>query len=148
VHEVRTARTERTISAPPERVFEVLSDHARYDRFRGIRGSTLLREGQPPPNGLGALRRILIGPLRFEEEITVYEDPTRLDYLIVQINAPFDHQGGSIRLTETDGGTHAEWTSTFRVRSLLGPLQERVWAIALGRGFGRVLADVERILNP
>jgi uncharacterized protein YndB with AHSA1/START domain len=144
---VRTARAERTIGAPLERVFEILSDHAGYGRFRGIRDSILLREGDPPPNGLGALRRFLVGPLRFEEEITVYDEPSRLDYLIVQINVPFDHQGASIRLTEVDGVTHVEWISTFRVRSLIGPLQERIWALALRRGFRRVLEDVERMLR-
>ena len=144
---MRTVRVKRTIKAPRDRVFEMLSDHAGYERFRGIRGSILLRKGDPPPNGLGALRRILIGPLKFEEEITLYEQPTRLDYLIVQINVPFDHQGASIRLTETEGGTHAEWLSTFRVRSLLAPIIERCWSFALGRGFRRVLKDVERTLS-
>jgi len=144
---MRTVRVERTIAAPRERVFEVLSDHANYDRFRGIREAILLRKGEPPPNGLGALRRVLIGPLKFEEEITLYEEPARFDYLIVQINVPFDHQGGTIRLSEADGGTRAEWTSTFRIRSLLAPILERCWSFGLGRGFKRVLKDVERILS-
>jgi hypothetical protein len=144
---MRTIRVERMIAAPRERVFEVLTDHANYDRFRGIRGSILLRKGEPPPNGLGALRRILIGPLKFEEEITLYEEPARFDYLIVQINVPFDHQGASIRLKETDGGTHVEWTSTFRVRSLLAPVIERIWSFSLGRGFRGVLKHVDRMLR-
>ena len=147
---MRTVRVQRTIAAPRERVFEVLSDHANYDRFRGIRDSVLLRKGDPPPNGLGALRRVLIGPLKalkMEEEVTLYEEPSRFDYLIVQINVPFDHQGGSIRLTEVEGGTRAEWLSTFRVRSLLAPIIERAWSLALGRGFRRVLKDVDRMLR-
>jgi uncharacterized protein YndB with AHSA1/START domain len=146
---MRTVRVERTIPAPPERVFEVITDHARYDRFRGIRGSELLSEGDPPPNGLGAMRRILIGPLRFEEEITAYEPAKRMDYLIVRINVPFDHQGGSMRLTAEDGGTKVEWTSTFRVPlPLIGGIQERIWVIALQRGFRKVLEDIERLTNP
>ena len=52
----------RSIPAPPEAVFDLLTDHADYDRFRGIGGSELLGEGDPPPNGVGALRRI--GPAR------------------------------------------------------------------------------------
>ena len=144
---MRTIRVKRTIAAPCDRVFEILTDHANYDRFRGIRGAVLLRKGEPPPNGLGALRRILIGPLKFEEEITLYEEPTRFDYLIVQINVPFDHQGASIRLTEVDGGTHAEWASTFRVRSLLAPIIERIWSFSLGLGFRNVLRHVDRTLR-
>ena len=145
---MRTIRVERTIAAPPERVFEVITDHAQYDRFRGIRGSELLSEGDPAPNGLGAIRRILIGPLRFEEEITAYESQKRMDYLIVRINAPFEHQGGSMRLTAADGGTKVEWTSTFRIPlPLIGGIQERIFAAVFRRGFRRVLEDVERLLS-
>jgi hypothetical protein len=59
---MRTLTVIRSIPAPPERVFDLISDHAGYVRFRGIRRSELLREGRPPPNGVGAIRRVLIGP--------------------------------------------------------------------------------------
>jgi hypothetical protein len=136
----------RGIEAQPEAVFDVISDHARYDRFRGVRGSSLLREGDPPPNGLKAIRRVLIGPFRFDEEVTAFERPTRMDYLILRINAPFQHRGGSVRLREDRDRTIVEWTSSFTVPAPLGGIQERVWALALGRGLRWVLEDVERIL--
>jgi uncharacterized protein YndB with AHSA1/START domain len=145
---MRTVRVTRRIAAPPERVFDLLADHANYDRFRGVRHSELLSEGEPPPNGVGATRLVKSGPIRFEEEITTYERPSELDYLIVEINAPYEHQGGRIRLSEEDGGTLAEWTSVFTVpTAVIGGIQERVWAYILGRGFRRVLEDVERTLR-
>ena len=145
---MRTVRASREIPAPAKQVFELLSDHANYDRFRGIRRSKLLREGESDRNGIGALRMVMIGPLHFEEEITGYEPPTALDYLIVKINVPFQHEGGHIRLFEKDGGTRAEWTSDFRVPvpvagRALEPLVQR----ALAWGFGRVLEDVERMIS-
>jgi uncharacterized protein YndB with AHSA1/START domain len=143
-----TVSAERRIDAPPESVFDLITDHAGYRRFRGIRGAELLSEGDPPPNGAGAMRRVLIGPFRFDEEITVYERPSRMDYLIVRINMPFEHSGGSMRLSEEDDATRVEWTSTFRVPTpLVGGLQERIWALALDRGFRRVLEDMDRILT-
>jgi ribosome-associated toxin RatA of RatAB toxin-antitoxin module len=145
---VRTIHVERRIPAPPERVFELLADHAAYDRFRPIDASELVSEGEPPPNGIGAMRRIRVGPIRFEEEITAYEPSTRLDYLIVRLNVPFDHQGGSIRMRAEDGGTQVDWTSTYRVPiPVIGGLSERVWAPVLTRGFRRVLEDVERMAS-
>jgi Polyketide cyclase / dehydrase and lipid transport len=57
---MRTVHVTRTIPAPPEAVFDLLADHANYDRFRGIRRSELLREGDPAPNGVGAMRRVRI----------------------------------------------------------------------------------------
>jgi hypothetical protein len=144
---MRTVHVTRSIPAAAGPVFDLLADHANYDGFRGIRGSRLAREGEPSPNGVGALRRILIGPLRFDEEITAYERPSELDYLIVRVNAPLEHDGGRIRLREAGGWTKVEWTSVFRVPGPLSGAQERVWAYALARGFGRVLEDVERKLR-
>jgi uncharacterized protein YndB with AHSA1/START domain len=145
---VRTVRVEKTIEAPIDEVFGVLTDHANYKQFRGIRDSELLREGDPPPNGVGALRRVDIGPLRFREEITHYESPARMDYLIRKINAPLEHQGGSIRLEPRNGVTHVTWTSTFGVRGrVLGALVTRVTAAQIRRGFVRVLDDTDRMLT-
>ena len=145
---MRTVHVSRTIPAPAEGVFDLLSDHARYDRFRGINGSELLREGDPAPNGVGALRRVKARPFSFDEEITAYERPSRLEYLIVKLNVPFDHHGGTIRLSPESGGIRVDWQSSFTVPTpLVGGLQEIIWQPALSRGFGRVLEDVERMLR-
>jgi uncharacterized protein YndB with AHSA1/START domain len=144
---MRSVQVTRTIPGPPEPIFDLLADHANYDRFRAINGSELLREGDPKPNGVGALRRIKVRPLTFDEEVTAYERPARLDYLIVKLNVPFQHHGGSIELTPEDGATRVDWRSSFTVPTpLLGRIEEPVWAPVLARGFRRVLEDVERML--
>jgi uncharacterized protein YndB with AHSA1/START domain len=145
---MRSIHVTRTIPGPPEPIFDRLADHANYDRFRGINGSELLREGDPPPNGVGALRRIKVRPLVFEEEITAYERPTRLDYLIVKLNVPFEHHGGSIRLTSEGEATHVDWRSTYTIPTpVIGGLEEVVSLRLLSRGFRRVLEDVERMVT-
>jgi uncharacterized protein YndB with AHSA1/START domain len=145
---MRTVRVERTIAAPIERVFDLLTDHAGYSRFRGITGSELLREGKPAPNGLGALRRVDVSLLHFEEEITAFEPPIRMDYLIVKVNLPFEHEGGSIRLQQIPEGTHVDWTSTFRITlPLIGGPAAAVFGVRLRSGFSRVLEDVDRMLT-
>jgi uncharacterized protein YndB with AHSA1/START domain len=145
---MRTIHVTRTIPAAPEAVFDRLADHANYDRFRPIHASRLLREGDLQPNGIGALREIKVWPLTFEEEITAYERPTRLDYLIVKLNVPFEHHGGTIRLSPNGDGTHVDWRSSYTVPTpLVGGIQELVWQPVLARGFRRVLEDVERMLR-
>jgi uncharacterized protein YndB with AHSA1/START domain len=145
---MRTVHVTRSIPASPEAVFDLLADHANYDRFRPIHGSELVREGDPAPNGVGALRRIKARPLTFDEEITAYERPTRLDYLIVKLGVPFQHHGGTIRLSPEEGGTHADWRSSFTVPvAVVGPAIEIPWLMTLRRGFQRVLEDVERMLT-
>ncbi len=145
---MRTIHVTRTIPAPAADVFDLLADHAHYDRFRGINGSELVREGDPAPNGVGAVRRIKVTPLSFDEEVTAYERPSRLDYLIVKLNVPFEHHGGSISLTPEGEATHVDWRSSFTVPTpVVGGLQELVWTPMLTRGFRRVLEDVERMLE-
>jgi uncharacterized protein YndB with AHSA1/START domain len=145
---MRSIHVTRTIPAPVEAVFDRLADHANYDRFRPIHRSELLRDGKPAPNGLGALRRIKVWPLVFEEEITAYDRPNRLDYLIVKLNVPFEHEGGSIRLTSEGDATHVDWRSTYRIPTpLVGGAGELVFLPLLNRGFRRVLEDVERMTS-
>jgi uncharacterized protein YndB with AHSA1/START domain len=145
---MRTVHVTRSIPAPAERVFDLLADHAGYARFRGVTSSELLREGDPPPNGVGAFRRVRAWPLRFDEEITLFERPSRFDYRIVDINAPYEHQGASMRFLPVNGGTEVEWTTTFRVPTRWADgVQERVWSLALNRSLRRVLEDAERLLT-
>ena len=137
----RSIRIERRLDAPPDAVFDVLADHARYDRFDGVRRAELVTPGEHDRNGLGAVRWVWLGPLRFEEEITLFEPPTRLDYLIRGVRTlPFRHQGGSIRLVHVDGGTEAVWTSTFEIPiPIVGRVLDRMFALRLERGFAGVL---------
>jgi len=122
-------------------VFEIVADHARYDRFDGVRRSELVKAGDPDPNGVGAVRWIWIGPLRFEEEVTAFDSPWRLDYLIRDVRRlPFRHEGGSIRLEPDGAGTHAVWTSSFEIPvPLVGGAIDRIFSLRLERGFGQVL---------
>jgi uncharacterized protein YndB with AHSA1/START domain len=125
-------RLDKTLAAPIDGVFELLSDHGNYDRFLGITSSELVREGEGEPNGLGALRSIALGPIRFEEEITAFERPRRMEYLIRKVNLPIDHDGGRIMLEPNGDGTRVLWISTFGV-----PLR---WAGApLGLAFAGTL---------
>jgi len=137
----RTIRVERRLDASPEALFEILADHAGYDRFDGVSRSEVIESGDPEPNGLGAVRRIWLGPLRFEEVITAYEPPTRLDYLIREIRGlPFRHAGGSIRLAPDGAGTDAVWTSEFEVPiPVAGRAIDGAFAWRLARGFVGVL---------
>jgi hypothetical protein len=115
--------------------------HARYDRFDGIRRSELVKPGDPDPNGLGAVRWVWIGPLRFEEEITAFAPPSRLDYLIRDVKTlPFRHEGGNIPLRPDGTGSRACGTSSFKIPiPLIGGALDRIFSLRLERGFGHVL---------
>ena len=146
----RSVRAERGLDAPPEPVFEVLADHARYDRFDGIRRAELIEPGDADPNGVGALRRVWIGPWVFDERITAYEPPSRIDYLITNVRGlPYRHEGGSIRLTPRGTGTDAVWTSEYEIPiPIIGRAMEALLADRLESGFGATLERSAQLAGP
>lgn len=142
-----TIVVKRAIPAPAEAVFDLLSDHAGYAAFPGIQGARLLQAGVAEQNGLGAVRRIELGAVWFEEEITAFSRPNRMDYKILRSRPPIEHQLGSIRLETTEQGTQVTWTSTFRVRvPLLGGWLTRQAASTGEKAFGGLLKAIEKRL--
>lgn len=102
----------RLIHKPIEDVFAILSDHANYQRFKGVDSSRLLEQGTAQPNGLGALREIVAGKSVLHERIVDFESPHRIGYLIEYSHPlPYRHQLGIITLVEKDGGTEVSWES-------------------------------------
>lgn len=137
-------KLEMHLDAPVEHVFDGLADHGNYDRFRPIGTSELIREGDEERNGKGAVRRLSTKGITFEEEITAFERPTRIDYLILKVNLPLDHEGGSIRLTPAGSGTDVLWTSRARMTvPVIGRVLESPSAAMLTRGFRQMLEDIE-----
>ena len=143
-----TVKVTRTVHAPIDEVFELLTDHANYEQFRGVRASKLVQAGQPEPNGLGAMRVIDIGPIRFEEEITAFERPTRMDYVIRRINFPLEHEGGSMRFESVADGTRVDWVSTFHISvPRVGGILGGAGTPSIRLGFISMLSQADRKLS-
>jgi uncharacterized protein YndB with AHSA1/START domain len=144
---MQTVTVKRTVHAPIEKVFELLSDHANYKLFPGITDSKLLREGKPDKNGVGALRRVETPRIWFEEEVTAFDRPRSFEYRITKTSLPIQHQGGRVELQATPEGTAVTWTSTVRFTTpLIGGLLTRLMAPTLGKAFAVMLKDTERRL--
>lgn len=95
---------QRDIVAPPETVFEVLTDHRRYAEITPLRKSVLEREGDPAPNGVGAIRVLSsVGP-PLREEVIVYEPATRFSYTLLS-GVPVRDHVGTVDLTPQGAGT-------------------------------------------
>jgi uncharacterized protein YndB with AHSA1/START domain len=93
----------REVAAPAEVVFEVLTDHRRYSELTPLRKSVLEREGEPAPNGVGAIRKLTaVGPA-LREEVIGYEAPGRFSYTLLSGLPVRDHVG-TVELTAQDGG--------------------------------------------
>ena len=139
---------ERVIAKDIHVVFDLLADHGAYKNFSGIKDSVLLKEGDSEKNGLNALRHIDLGVVNFDERITHFERPYRLDYLIERSSPlPFNHQLGSITLEEYDGGTKVVWLSKGTITvPLLGKLLfDNVFERKGKQGFGSLLKQIEQL---
>jgi uncharacterized protein YndB with AHSA1/START domain len=145
---MQTITVKRLIKAPIAQVFDVLSHHEGYTALPGMQVARLERAGHTERNGEGAVRYLKSGPAWFREEITVFERPRRMDYVILESLLPLQHKGASLRLTETAEGTQVTWTSTFRIKvPLLGGTLSRLLAKKMAQGFGGALKQMERRLT-
>lgn len=94
----------RQVDAPPETVFDVLTDHRRYNEITSVRKAELEREGDPAPNGLGAIRVLTVAGPPMREEVIAYERPSRFSYKLLS-GLPFRDHVGTVELTPLDQGT-------------------------------------------
>lgn len=144
---MQTIDITETIALPIDRAFDLLADHANYHRFPGIMRSELLKEGAPAPNGVGAVRRVALGKVVLDEEITGYAPPERLAYRII-VSKPVKvvHEGGVIELIEVPEGTRIRWRSTFKLDiPLIGWFVTRRAARRFERGFRAVLKSLPQL---
>jgi uncharacterized protein YndB with AHSA1/START domain len=113
--------------AAPERVFAAITDHAGFGKWMKA-DIRVERPGEPPPNGLGAVRAVRARGLTVREEVVGWETARAMDYRVVS-GAPFRNHRGEIRLTPDGSGTRVDYRIRFE------------WPWYLGGGVvGRLLA--------
>jgi uncharacterized protein YndB with AHSA1/START domain len=134
----------REVAAPPEVVFDVFTDHRRYAAITPMRRSELEREGDPAPNGVGAIRALhSVGP-PLREEVIAYEPPRRFSYRILS-GVPVRDHVGTVELTPEGEGTRV----VYAIRAtptlpLVGPVVLAVTRQAVKRLLDGVAAEAER----
>ncbi|MGE5407431.1 MAG: SRPBCC family protein [Syntrophothermus sp.] len=138
----------RHVAAPPGTVFEVLTDHGRYAEFTPVRRSELERQGDPPPNGVGAIRALTsVGP-PLREEVLTFEPPTRFSYRLLS-GAPLRDHVGTVELEAEGTGTRMVYAvRTFPNVPLVGPLLVAVVRRAVAGLAGGIASESERRAAP
>ncbi len=116
-----TIDVSRTVAAPLEVVWEVVADHRGMVEYTNFRKVELEREGDPAPNGLGAIRVLhLVGP-PVREEVVAFEAPHRLVYTMLS-GAPLKPHVGTVELSPVAGGTRMGYVVETSPPKLFGPL--------------------------
>ena len=138
-------QVERTIAAPPERVFDWLADPANL-----AAAPLALKAGYAKGSsaGVGALREVLGVGTWFREEITAYDAPRSYSYRIVRSFPPFDHEGGTLTFTPEGEGTHVDWVSSYSHPARAGgKVTEAVSSRLLRSSFLAILAACAKALE-
>jgi hypothetical protein len=121
---------EATVGARPETVFDVYTDHRNYARLvKLIRRAELELEGEPPPNGLGATRKLHLVGATVREEVTEYERPGRYSYKMLS-GLPLDQFDATVTFTPVDEGTSVSYrvavTGSLRALPVKWPSEEAI----------------------
>ena len=107
---------EHRFTAVVDVVWEKVSDHCGMRRWL-VPGMSvrLQREGEPAPNGKGAVRVIEGAGVRAVEEIVEFEPPNRMVYVVLS-GFPIKEHRGEIRLEPEGSTTRLVWTVGFDPR--------------------------------
>ncbi len=109
---MRQIQVEGTVAAPRPAVWKVFTDHLGWMRWAGVKEVVLRQQGDPPPNGLGAIRVVRSGGVAVEEEVTGFDPPKRLTYRLVAGFPVRDHQA-EVLFDVCDSGTRLTWRVRF-----------------------------------
>lgn len=153
-----TVVVRRRIAAPITAVFTASTSVETFASIALTRSATIVEPGRSPADLTGALRRIDLRALGFEERITTWEPPHQMGYEITRSwPARIADQHGTVTFTDGPDGVDIEWRSTFRLDvPLLGapltrlarPLTATMFRIVLRRAASRAAAGAAPVARP
>lgn len=106
----------KTSSASAATLFRLETDGAQWARWAKplVVQSGWVRQGDPAPGGIGAVRKVGIWPFFAREETIEYEQDRRHVYALIGPPSPAkDYRGELILTPNTAGGTDIRWSGSF-----------------------------------
>ncbi len=113
----QTVKLQCHIKASPETVFDYFCDHELFGQIwpgeiKRIKDS----DDSENPNGVGSVRQISIGPIKFEETHITCQRPTLIEYTVTRGSPIKNHLGRINILAAEDGSTHIDYSIEFDPR--------------------------------
>jgi uncharacterized protein YndB with AHSA1/START domain len=102
-------------AAPPEAVWRLVAEAARWKEWSFLDRSELERTGSPVPDGVGAVRRFTRHGIGSREEVLAWEPPHHLAYTLLS-GMPVRNYRADVRLEPDGAGTDVSWSVRFDVR--------------------------------
>jgi hypothetical protein len=101
-----------TSSAPVVALWPLVGEAARWKEWSFLTRTGLEREGEPAPDGVGAIRRFTTLGVGSREEVVVWEPPSHLGYVILS-GFPVRNYRGDVLLVAEGEGSRLTWSSSF-----------------------------------
>lgn len=131
----------RTVNAPIDTVFDAFTNHAGYADMTPMRKSTLEKEGDPAPNGVGAVRKLVLAGPPIYEEVVGYDRPSYFSYKALK-GLPVKEHLGEVRLTASGQDTRVVYTISY-TPSIPGPAVGLILKQAVGALLRGIAKSVE-----
>ena len=106
----------RTSKASAATLFRLVADGSSCSTWAKpiIVQSSWSRQGDPPPGGVGAIRKIGMWPILVQEEIVLYEPDRRHGYKLAGPASPAKDYYSEVLFTpNANGGTDIHWAGSF-----------------------------------
>jgi hypothetical protein len=120
-------------SAPVESVWPLLGEARRWKEWSFLDRSDLVREGDPAPDGVGAVRRFTRFGVGSREEVVAWDPPRHLGYIILK-GFPVRHYQADVEFSPEGSGTLIRWSASF---DALIPGTGRLMSVILKAMIGR-----------
>lgn len=130
-------------AAPPERVYDLIADATAWPTWATptVTEGSWERLGDPPPDGVGAIRRVGRRPVFGREEILVADRPAHHAYLLLGWPNPVRNYRADVRFEPDGDGTRITWRGEFDpIVPGTGALLARVYRAFIA-GLARKLAE-------
>jgi uncharacterized protein YndB with AHSA1/START domain len=101
--------------APIEKVWPLVGEAHRWKDWSFLTRSDLEREGDPAPDGVGAVRRFTSLGVGSREEVLEWQPPHHLRYTLIS-GFPVRDYRADVDLTPDPGGTTLTWSVRFNPR--------------------------------
>lgn len=102
-----------TSKASREEVWRLVADITTWSDWGGWSQTTRERDGDPAPDGVGAVRKLKRFPTTTVEEVTAFAPNSRLQYKLLK-GLPLRDYVGQVTLADAPGGgTEITWRSEF-----------------------------------
>ncbi|MBX7191524.1 MAG: SRPBCC family protein [Sandaracinaceae bacterium] len=136
----RDLTLELDFAVPPQRLWDALTEHASMSKWTGARVRLIQRGDE---TGVGAVRRVRLGPTSVDEEVVYADAPRRLVYRVVR-GAGLSHHRGEVLIEPRGAGSHLTWH--IRMVSPI-PGVTRVLSRAIRLGVGRGLNELRGLIG-